>query len=265
MRGSRNFSLPLYIAIVCALSWPFQIAFVWLGSDARPILLLSMLMAGASTWFAARYVFGDSLAQAGWRFGKFRYYLSGLLLAALLWLFPVLVEQALTSPRIDWSAGLQTAVTLLLTSSLLTLLPAFAEEISWRGYLLPKLLLCYSTRQALLVHGLVTWVWHLPFLLVTGSNLGSDPFLGIALVLAVSLVPAVMHAVVFAWFWARSGSLLVVTFYHVMFDEIRDTLATTIGFGWFAENWQMLVLTVLGLLLIVNTRWLQMPLQRQTR
>ena len=42
----------------------------------------------------------------------------------------------------------------------ITLVPAFGEEFSWRGYLLPRLLKRFTTRRALLVHGFVTCLWH---------------------------------------------------------------------------------------------------------
>jgi membrane protease YdiL (CAAX protease family) len=139
---------------------------------------------------------------------------------------------------------------------LLTLIPAFSEELSWRGYLLPQLLQRYSVLKALLLHGAITWFWHIPFLLAVGADFGPDLIIGIAIVLLVSLVPAVMHAIVFAWFWSRSGSLWVATFYHAAFDEVRDSLQLTVGFGWIAENWQMLLLLVLGVILLLNNAWL---------
>jgi len=256
------FSTPRYLLVVCLLSWPFQFAYVFLGEEYRPILLLSMVMAGVATVLAARFLFGDDLSGAGWAIGNPRYYLLALLLALLLWLLPVLLE-----PRLgirSTTADLGPALQLFAVSAVVTLLPAFGEEISWRGYLLPKLCQSYHVRKALLIQGLVTWIWHLPFLLaiaVHGSGDAMATFLVIAL---VSLIPAVLHAVIFAWFWQASGSLLVATFYHVAFDEVRDSLQTVAGFGWLAENWQMLAITLLGSALLWKARWpgLQRGLRR---
>jgi hypothetical protein len=64
-----------------------------------------------------------------------------------------------------------------------------------------------------------------------------------------------MHAVVFAYFWSTSGSLLVATVYHSSFDEVRDSLEESVGFGVLAENWQAVVLTILGTLLLWKTPW----------
>jgi hypothetical protein len=47
-------------AVVFALSWPFQLAFDFLGNPFRPILLLAMIMAGVGMFVAGRYVSGTA-------------------------------------------------------------------------------------------------------------------------------------------------------------------------------------------------------------
>jgi hypothetical protein len=49
---TRPFSLKIYLLIVFALSWPFQITFLFLGEEFRPMLLVSMVMAGVGTLIA---------------------------------------------------------------------------------------------------------------------------------------------------------------------------------------------------------------------
>ncbi len=247
------FSLPLYLFVVCLLSWPFQFAYLLLGPEYRPLLLLSMIMAGIATLLSDRYLFGGKLIEANWRIGKIRYYVAALLLALVLWLLPAILEAVFGIHA--WETNIASALPLLLVSSLLTVLPALGEEISWRAYLLPQLLKRYSTRRALLVHGLVTWFWHLPFLLAVALENPQGGLTTFTLIATVSLVPAVMHAVIFAWFWQASGSLILVTFYHVAFDEVRDALQATVGFSWLAENWQMGVIMLLGGLLLWQARW----------
>jgi hypothetical protein len=56
---ARPFSVALYLLTVFALSWPLQFAFLMLGDAFRPILLVSMIMAGAGTFVAGRYIFRD--------------------------------------------------------------------------------------------------------------------------------------------------------------------------------------------------------------
>lgn len=40
----RPFSLKVYLLIIIILSWPFQIAYPFLGEAFKPILLLSMII-----------------------------------------------------------------------------------------------------------------------------------------------------------------------------------------------------------------------------
>jgi len=253
--GQRPFSLRLHLLIVFALSWPFQVAFAFLGQAYRPILLLSMIMAGLGTFISGRYVFKDRFEDAGWRWGKPHHYAFAFGLALFLWLLPVVLEWALGireyPGELRWSA---IAANFALTF-VMTLLPAFGEEFSWRGYLLPRLMERHTQRRALLLHGFITWLWHVPFIVTMGMQLGGSPAVGIPLVLAVSLIPTVMHAVVFAFLWSISGSLVVATVYHSAFDEVRDALEESVGLGVLAENWQMVVLTVLGALLLWRAPW----------
>jgi hypothetical protein len=83
----------MYLVIVFAFSWPFQLAFVLLGDPLRPILLVSMIMAGVGTFVAGRYVFRDGFEDAGWRWGQPRHYVLAFGLALLLWLLPVAIEK----------------------------------------------------------------------------------------------------------------------------------------------------------------------------
>jgi hypothetical protein len=43
--------------------------------------------------------------------------------------------------------------------------------------------------------------------------------------------------------------------YHSAFDEVRDTLEGSVGFGPLAHNWQMVVLTILGLVILWKAKW----------
>jgi membrane protease YdiL (CAAX protease family) len=259
MTSTRSFSIGLYLFIVFAFSWPFQLAFVVLGDPYRPILLLSMIMAGVGTFVAGRYVFRDAFDDAGWRWGRPRHYLLAFGLALFLWLVPVVIENVSGLRSEAWEPRWAAMLVSFMTSFSITLVPAFGEEFSWRGYLLPRLLERLTTRRALLVHGFVTWLWHVPFIVTMGFDLGGAPAVSVPLVLLVSLVPTVLHAVVFAYLWSTSGSLLVATVYHSAFDEVRDTLHEAIGFGTLAENWQAVVLTILGALLLWKIPWNRPP------
>jgi hypothetical protein len=90
------------------------------------------------------------------------------------------------------------------------------------------------------------------------DNMGTS----IAIMLAVSLIPSMMHAIIVAYIWTATQSLAVVTVYHAAFDEIRDAIETTIRFGPLVEIWQMLTLTVLGGLLLWKGNWKQLTVRK---
>lgn len=74
------------------------------------------------------------------------------------------------------------AIVALLFGWLVNFIPAFGEELGWRGYLLPQLTKCMSTGKAILVSGAIWGVWHTP-MIVLGHNYGTGypgyPYLGI--------------------------------------------------------------------------------------
>jgi len=91
-KEQRPFSLTVYLLIVVALSWPFQIAYVLWGFDktqtsfiSYSLSSLSMVMVAVGTLIAGRYVFGDGFADAGWSWGKPRHYLAGFGLVVFVW------------------------------------------------------------------------------------------------------------------------------------------------------------------------------------
>jgi membrane protease YdiL (CAAX protease family) len=218
-----------------------------------------MIMAGVGTFVAGRYVFKDGFARAGWRWVRPMHYILVFGLALFLWLVPVLLEFALGLRQSPRDLELSPILAAFLLTFVITLIPAFGEEFSWRGYLLPRLLATYSSRRALLLHGSITWLWHLPFIVAMGLQLGGNPVASVPLVLAVSLIPTVMHAVVFAYIWSTTQSLAVATVYHSAFDEVRDTLEGSVGFGPLADYWQMVVLTILGLVVLWKAKWGKNP------
>lgn len=253
----RTFSLSIYLLVVFALSWPFQIAYIFLGENFRPILLISMVMAGVATFICSRYIFGDFRSiQSGWSWGKPRYYALAFAVPLLLWLVPVLIEQWFGLHKAS-SFHIYDLLITFLMSFAITCIPALGEEFSWRGYLLPKLLKTYTPRKALLIHGFITWFWHLPVIVALGLNIQGNHIVAISGIALISLIPTIMHAIVFAFFWSVSNSLIVATMYHSAFDETRDTLQGSIGFGPLVEIWQMILLTIMGLVFLWKIKWLK--------
>jgi membrane protease YdiL (CAAX protease family) len=95
----------------------------------------------------------------------------------------------------------------------ITVLYSFGEEIGWRAYLLPKLMV-FGPRKAALLVGIIQGVWHWPSILLVGSNYGFDywgaPVSGpLLFVLSVTLT-----GMLDAWVVIRSGSVWPAAISH---------------------------------------------------
>jgi membrane protease YdiL (CAAX protease family) len=265
---THPFSLRLYLLIVFGLSWPFLIASaLWAGGNLLPTYLLnisSMIMVTVGTYLAGRYVFRDGFAGAGWIWGKPKYYLAVLGLALLLWVVPTILDVGLGLSKLPVRIT-QSQIAWVLVLLFVTLIPGFGEEFGWRGYMLPRLATRYGARKGVLLHGAVWWAWHLPVLIGSAAAYGSGPLwsggpdasvaVTVVVLLAIGFIPTVLHAVVFAYIWSRTGSLAVATVYHTAYDGIRDSLSTTIGLGPIAGLWSGLLLLLLGGVLLWRGNW----------
>lgn len=256
----KPFSLRTYLLIVVAISWPFQIAYVlWAETPFMRYALssLPMIMVAVSTYIVGRYVFRDGFSKAGWRWGKSKHYLAVFSIAIFVWVVPTILELGLGMRSIPRGVVVPDILGNFLLRFIGTLIPAFGEEFGWRGYLLPHLVKQYSLRTALLLHAFIWWAWHLPVILGMGmtEKLADNVGISIAIMLGVTLIPSMMHAIVFAYIWTITQSLAVVTVYHAAFDEIRDAISASIGFGLLVEIWQMLTLILLGGLLLWKGNW----------
>lgn len=264
----RPFSLGLYLLIVFALSWPFQIAYaLWGVTPTASYLLssLSMVMVTVGTFIAGRYVFRDGFENAGWRWGKPKHYLGVFALALFIFAFPVLLENVFGLQTLPAGISAGVILTSFLTRFLLTLIPGFGEEFGWRAYLLPHLARRFSLRKALLIHAFIWWAWHIPALVKIGSQVeGADanPWLSVALTLLVSLIPAMMNATLFAYVWTATQSLAVASVYHSAYDEVRDALEKTIGFGPLVSLWEMAVTLIFGAVLLWKADWSSLFVQK---
>ncbi len=257
----KPFSIWLYLFSVVALSWPFQFWFVFKAETASDKYLyssLSMVMVTVATFITGKFVFKDGFKKAGWHWGKPLHYIYALLFTLLIWFIPATIENV---SGMHSSASKQTINGMLIifaTSFVATLLPAFGEEFGWRAYMLPRLTAKHGAKKGLLIHAFIWWGWHLPVL--TGMGLketagGSSSVFNLFPVVFISIIPSMLHAVIFAFIWSKTKSLAVVTVYHAAFDEVRDTLEKTIGFGTFTEIWQMLVIVITGGFLLWKVDW----------
>jgi uncharacterized protein len=268
MRNSKkSFSLRIYLLIVVAISWPLQIAYVlWAETPFMRYALssLPMMMVGVATYIAGRYVFRDGFSKAGWNWGESKHYLAVFSIAMFVWVVPTILELVLGIRTVPGEVIVPDILGNFLIRFIGTLIPAFGEEFGWRGYMLPHLVKQYSLRAALLLHAFIWWAWHLPVIVSMGmtEKLTDNIGLSITITLVVSLIPSVMHAIVYAYIWTVTQSLAVVTVYHAAFDEIRDAIEVSIGFGPLVAIWQMLTLTILGALMLWKGNWQHLAARR---
>jgi membrane protease YdiL (CAAX protease family) len=263
----KPFSLRIYLLIVVAISWPFQIAYVlWAETPFMRYALssLPMIMVAVGTYIAGGYLFRDGFSRAGWSWGQSKHYFAVFSLAIFVWVVPTILELVLGMRSIPRGVIVPEILGNFLLRFVGTLIPAFGEEFGWRGYMLPHLVKQYSLRTALLIHALIWWTWHLPVIVGMGmtEKLTDNVGVSIAIMLVVSLIPGMMNAIVFAYIWTVTQSLAVVTVYHAAFDEIRDAIKASIGFGSLVNIWQMLTLTILGGLLLWKGNWKQLTARK---
>jgi uncharacterized protein len=268
----RTFSIWLYLLIVIIISWPFQFWYVFKAETAFDKYLyssLSMIMVTVAALIAGRFVFKDGFKTAGWSWGKPVHYLLVLLFALFVWFAPSLVELSFSLHKPISKVVAPNVLLMFALRFAATLLPAFGEEFGWRGYMLPRLAEKFGAKKGLLIHALIWWFWHLPVIIGIGLNdtvVSDNQFMNVAVICLVSIIPSMLHAVLFAFIWAKTKSLAVVTVYHAAFDEVRDALENSVGFGPLVNNWQMIVIIVTGGLLLWKVNWghlLLSPNQRE--
>ncbi len=258
---SKSFSLALYLLVVFGLSWPFQIAYaIWGKTSFSGYLLssLSMIMVSVGTFICGRYIFQDGFDKAGWRWGKPAHYFYVFLLAIFIFGMPVLIELIFGLSVLPIGFSLGAILVNFLTSFFLTILPGFGEELGWRGYMLPHLVNRYSLRKGLILHGFIWWAWHLPALVKIGSEVKvgeGNILLSIVGTMLISLFPAMMNAILFAYVWNSSRSIAVASVYHSAYDEVRDALERGIGFGPLVSVWEMVVTASFGVVLLWKGNW----------
>lgn len=252
---TRPFSLGLYLLVVFALSWPFQItAAIWADDllGRYTLTSVSMVMVTVGTFICGQFIFRDGFADAGWQWGKVKHYLVVIGLVLFLWVVPSLIAlslgralpTSLTNEQVVW-------VFVLL---FVTLIPGFGEEFGWRGYMLPRLARRLTARKAVILHASIWWAWHLPVLIGTATQSNAN-VLAVVGNLIISAIPVILHGVIFAYIWSSSRSLAVATVYHAAYDGVRESLQMILGFGLMTQLWANVFIIILGAVLLLKGKW----------
>jgi len=224
----KRFQISLFFCLTLAISWaiwiPATVAKLNGGTSALapegPIGGTARWMPGLVAILLSFLVMGKTgigkLFQPirTWRVGLFWYLFAVLFQVVVFYLGKVIDTlpgnlYEVTSPLYS-VYGSQAA--LMAPIVILFAFPgSLAEELGWRGYVLPRLQNKYNALLSSAVIAIIWGVWHIPLLIYFG-DLGANDFVGYV-VAVVNFIPV---AITYTWIYNNTkGSLLLVTLFHV--------------------------------------------------
>lgn len=126
------------------------------------------------------------------------------------------IDQDLLAPMIAAAV-----VSSLLVAPFINMIPAFGEEVGWRGMLFPTLAELSSERSAALASGIIWGLWHAP-IIAMGHNFGMDypgfPALGIV----TMVITCTAMACCLSYLRVRSGSVWPCALAHGAFNACAN-------------------------------------------
>jgi len=222
--------VPAFFALTFGIAWSLWIP---LGLLVPDNYLLSLPGAWAPT-LSAIILTGLSGGHSGvknflkkvvhWRVGVQWYLVVLFGIAGIAYLaIGVGVIFGVSAPEISLPAGLprEALIGFLPILFLINILLGgpIAEDIGWRGYILPKLREQMSALQASLIIGVIWAVWHLPFFIFPAwrTAVGNIPFFYFALL-------TTSWSVLFAWVYVNTESILMPILFHAAINTTLGTL-----------------------------------------
>ncbi len=216
----KRYSLVIGIVVMFLFTWPislaasgvlpFQVPDIVSTLDTWGFVVASLLM----TWITLGKEGVVALLKRFliWRV-RWTWYLAALFLLPAIQTATFLLRAAFTQTRIDFSNVFAHEMFGPDANLLLFIVPLFvafaiinAEEIGWRGYVLPRLQTKYSALVSSVIIGVIWGLWHYPYYLAPGWNTSAFGWL---------MLSAIPNAILFTWLYNNTrGSLLLLTLFH---------------------------------------------------
>lgn len=154
-------------------------------------------------------------------------------------------------------------VSALTVAPFINMIPAFGEELGWRGMLFPLLCKRMSQRAAVLVSGVIWGLWHAP-IIAMGHNYGMGyPGFPIAGILMMVLACIAMGSIM-SYLRLRTGSVWPCALAHGAVNATASigVLFCTAGFTLLGPN-MLGLLAGLPMIAVGIVCWLRMPIADQ--
>ena len=190
--------------------------------------------------FATKKIFGESIRDLNWRWGKARYawlaYLLPIAYAAPVYLIvwftglgafnmSILPKTAQDFGWSNFPSGVVVFLFVLFTATVGMIAKtgrALGEEIGWRGFLVPELSKVVSFRGVGLISGLMWAAYHYPVLLFGDYNAGGPAWFS----LVCFTIMVVSSSFVMAWLVLRAQSLWPAAILHASHNLFIQSILT---------------------------------------
>jgi CAAX protease family protein len=200
-----------YVGFTLAFAALATVAVVGLGAPptllAFALALPPLFIATGLAWHEGHGAIGRLFRQLTVRPADPKWYLA-LLIPAIGFLAVDAVAIVLGAPTAGLFDDLFPAILIV---PLVVLVPAFAEEIGWRGYALPRAMTVMSPLRAAIVLGIPWSLIHIPLYLPGQMNGGSAVW--------SMLTQIISYSIILTWLYVGTGgSVLMTGLFHALLN-----------------------------------------------
>ncbi len=189
-----------------------------------------MFIPGITSIIVRKLITKENFSDAGLNFGNWKMYLHSYILIPFIFLVAFTLT-AIFIDKPDWSLTAFTKqfnyklplppkqmilgifLASMIFAPIINTIPAFGEELGWRGYLLPKLL-PLGNFKALIISGFIWGMWHIPFIIMLKMHYGEQKILGTI----VFVIIATLLGIYIGYLRIISGSVFLASFAHGVFN-----------------------------------------------